>query len=133
MAEFAEMIEFHSFVSFSFWDQMKWFLFIKVSEMTMKWILKKMMNLFEFHNQSQTEKNVWFPSIYHLIWLFIQLSFIHLSIQTNVMMEKENANNNQTQISYLFEGSYKYVWSHNSFQFDFWLWTSPSPGFKNRI
>ena len=26
MAEFAEMIEFHSFVSFSFWDQMKWFL-----------------------------------------------------------------------------------------------------------
>ena len=69
------------------------------------------------------QKRMWFLSIYHMIWLFIQLSFIHLSIQTNEKLEKgENKNNNQTQISYLFEGSYKYVWSRNSFQFDNWLW-----------
>ena len=103
MAEFAEMIEIHSFVSFSFWDQMKWFLFIKVIEMTMKWISNRMMNLFEFHNQSQTEKNVISINLsFDLIDYSIN-SFIHLSIQTNEKMEKgeweqqSNINNNHFQ------------------------------------
>ena len=122
MAEFAEMIEFHSFVSFSFWDQMKWFLFIKVIEMTMKWISKRMMNLNQYHNQSQTEKNV--ISINLSFDLIDYSTLVHSSLNPNKWEDGkgENENNNQTQISYLFEGSYKYVWSHNSFQFDFWLW-----------
>ena len=67
-----------------------------------------MMNLNQFHNQSQTEKNV--ISINLSFDLFDYSTLVHSSLNpNNAKMEKENENNNQTQISYLFEGSYKYV------------------------
>ena len=111
--------------SFSFWDKMKLFLFIKVIEMTMKWISKRMMKLYEFHNQSQTEKNV--ISINLSFDLIVYSTLVHSSLNPNKCVDdkgREKKNNNQTQISYLFEGSYKYLWSHNSFLFHFrsWIW-----------
>ena len=78
----------------------------------------KQKRMYDFHWSIK-----WFDCLFN--------SFIHLSIQPNEKMEKgENENNNQTQISYLFEGSYKYVWSHNLFQFDFWLWMNINNKYK---
>ena len=87
-------------VSFSFWDQMKWFLFIKVIEMTMKWISNRMMDLFESHNQSQTEKNV--ISINLSFDLIVYLTLIHSSLNSNKCedmkrgewKQQSNTNNN---------------------------------------
>ena len=87
MAEFAEMIEFHSFVSFSFWDQMKWFLIHQsdwnYNEMNIKqndklvWISESISNRKEcdFH-----QSIIWFDCLFN--------SSILLSIQTNEKMEK---------------------------------------------
>ena len=117
MAEFAEMFEFSFLRSNEIivihqsdwkwqWNeyQTEWWTF-------MNFIINlKQKRMYDFH-----QSIIWFDCLFN--------SFIHLSIQTNVKMEKgENDNNDQTQISYLFEGSYKYVWCHNSFQFDFYLW-----------
>ena len=70
----------------------------------------KQKRMYDFH-----QSIIWFD------WLFNSRSFISQFKQMR-RWKGENKNNNQTQISYLFEGSYKYVWSHNSFQFDFCLW-----------
>ena len=55
--------------------------------------------------------------------LIVYSTLVHSSLNSNKCEDGkgENENNNQTQISYLFEGSYKYVWSHNSFQFDLFV------------